>query len=769
MTQMTQASGGGGAGTGGRSGGACVRRRDRAAIERAGVRGEWVIANGLGGFAMGTWAGIPARRYHGALIAAERPPVERANLVAGFGEDLVLLDASGEEAGRVHLCPAHFAGHDDRACVNPHLTSFETGPGYARWMLEGSTSKGVAWRVVKTLTVIHGRNASDIHWEAHLEGASSGGARLEIRPLLALRDFHGLNDLPTESEREVIGVRTLGASGVVAVSGGHGVHLHGRGRAEGEGAEGVWARFEEAEAWWRGVEYLLEWERGQDCVEDLFCPGVFSVERDGAGTLSLGVFASVDAAEPSDAEAERRRARDRAARLGAGVIEHAGCPVNAEDAGRLAALAWAGDAFVVRRGAHGAKGAEAAGEHGAGAGGVSVIAGYPWFADWGRDTMICLPGLLLDVGRTEEALGVLATFGAARKDGVIPNRFDDYGGAPHYNTVDASLWYLHASCAWLSRTGDRDRFASLLLPACTDIARWYRRGTMHGIGVDPGDGLVMAGDASTQLTWMDAQRDGVTFTPRYGKAVEINALWIHGLRALAAAVERSGLHGEDLTRIAEWRRWADEASASFARLFWNEEGGWWFDTLRPEGRGTRRHWVPVAEHRPNQVFAMSLAHGPVHGEKGEARATALGRARRALDAVRAGLVVAEGLRTLDPNDAHYKGSFWGPLFDRDAAYHQGTVWPWLMGSYVEAELRLGEAEGRGAEAATEGRRALAGLLGELDGWYPGTIAEVFDGDPTPGPRGRPRWPAGCIAQAWSVAETLRALRLVARVEGGVGL
>jgi len=712
-----------------------VYHKDRAELAREGLRGEWVLTNGLGGFAMGTWANTPTRRYHGVLIAAERPPVERALLLSGFGEDLVLT--SGGASARVHLLGMHFADHADRLDVHPLLTDFETGPGYARWSFRGEIESGgrvIPWRATKALTMVHGRNAADVDYVVEADGADR--VRLELRPLLGLRDFHKLNDREVEAERPTIGVRTLpgadggaAAGGVVAVSGGHGVHLHARA-----------ARFTEAPEWWRGVEYVREWERGQDCVEDLFSPGVFVAE--GAGRIEAGVFASMDAEPPADAGAERARWAERAADLGDRAC--AGLETVAPDDERsLRRLGAASDAYVVAR-----QGVDVLGDRG-----VSVIAGYPWFSDWGRDTMICLPGLFLELGRLDEAFGVLATFGAHVRDGVIPNRFDDYGGEPHYNTVDASLWYLHAACAWAEASGREAEFRQTLLPACLEIVRYYRNGTMHGIGADPNDGLVTAGDEDTQLTWMDAQRDGVTFTPRHGKAVEINALWIHGLRVLARRIGSS-----DGDRAQELRRWADQASASFAELFWNESRGCWYDTLRPTGSGRGRRWKPVDEARPNQVFAMSLEHGPIHGERGEAQAAALERARRAMALVERELLTDKGLRTLSPKDADYRGAFWGPLFERDAAYHQGTVWPWLTGAYAEAVLRLG-----GPEAPAKARAALAGIEAELEGWTPGAIAEVFDGDDAPaGGRGRPRWPAGCIAQAWSVAETLRAWRLVAR-------
>jgi 4-alpha-glucanotransferase len=359
--------------------------------------------------------------------------------------------------------------------------------------------------------------------------------------------------------------------------------------------------------------------------------------------------------------------------------------------------------------------------------GVSVIAGYPWFSDWGRDAMISLPGLLLATERFDEALGVLQTFARAQRRGLIPNRFDDYGGENHYNTVDGSLWFVHACAAYLRASGDREGFDSLV-PACLRVILAYEQGTDYDIAMDPADGLIRAGNEHTQLTWMDAQRGGITFTPRHGKAVEINALWFNALTLLAEALP-------DHDACARLSTLAERAGASFVRAFVNPGSGL-LDCLTPTDEG----WEADTSVRPNQIFAASLPHSPL----------SLEQRREVVRVVRERLLTPVGLRTLDPSDPAYRGRYEGDLMARDAAYHNGTVWPWLLGAYAEAVMR---ADGFSERSRAEAGDALRPLIAWLEsGWSPAQLPEIFDGDETPD---APREPDGCPAQAWSVAETLR--------------
>ncbi|MEM1330979.1 MAG: amylo-alpha-1,6-glucosidase [Planctomycetota bacterium] len=732
-----------------------VFTREGDTLGRAQVRDEWVLTNGLGGFAMGTIAGVNTRRYHGMLIAATQPPVGRVMLLNQVHERLVIGNEGEDGAAEFFLSLFHFAGGDDRALRHPYLVRFERGRS-VRWTFHLPTCAGLV-KVQRELRFHRDCNACEVTYRVETPGLA---ARLELRPLIALRDFHGLREAPNQPEHErileaegspledahmFVGKRATGigtadsdapaietafrTTGEIDLrAGDHGMLLSSRGAQYTRDAQDF-----------RGIEYWRELDRGQDCLEDLHSPAVYTATSEPGSALVASILArqiGPDGDRPGPESQLEPRERERLATLVRNTLERArafdAVPEDADadrDRRDLARLALASDDFVVRRGPAGAHA------------GVSVIAGYPWFADWGRDTMISLPGLLIATGRDHEAGRVLSTFGRHRKHGVIPNRFDDNTGEAHYNTVDASLWFLHAACLYLDETGDRERFFDDLLPACEEVVGAYRDGTMFGIGVDHGDGLVTAGDASTQLTWMDAQRDGVTFTPRHGKAVEINALWYHGLRSLASAIESEFPRRADAMLNA-----ADAARGSFRELFWNTDLGCCHDTLTPAGR----QWKPVRDVRPNQVFAVSLAHSPLDTVQ----------RRGVVRVVRERLLTPFGLRTLDPRHPEYRARFRGPLFERDAAYHNGTVWPWLIGPYAEAVLRVGEF---GPLAIEEARRAIRPLLDSIDGHCPGTVAEVYDGE---GTSGDPQRPDGCMAQAWSVAEPLRVLAMIRRAGAG---
>ncbi len=672
------------------------------------VRREWMLANGLGGFAMGTVLGVPTRRYHGLLVAAMSPPVLRMLMLAAI-DDVVVLDPLGALGAPTEhrLTRFHFASAPDRPCLHPSLVRFEKQDA-VRWTFElPAPGGGGAVRIVKTVELAEGRNAVRVRYDLP-EGVD---ARLELRPLVALRDFHALltpHD-PPATVRDLPG--PSGAPGLLVTRQDLGLHMTCRGAD----------LFEHDPATWRGVELLVERERGLDDREDWFCPGAFAASGPGVVELTATTDATGPEGWQDGREARRRRRR--------GMVESvlAAAPTGADGRARtrLAQMAAAADAFVVRR-------------VGSGAGRTSVIAGYPWFADWGRDTMISLPGLLLATGRHAEAFDVLRTFAGAQRRGLIPNRFDDHAGPAHYNTVDASLWFVHACVAWLRATGDRARFLGELRPACERVVRAYLEGTDYGIRVDPSDGLVAAGTPDTQLTWMDAKRDGVVFTPRHGKPVEINALWVHALRSLSLAIAPT-----DPASAAELAETADRAARSFRAAYLGGPLGGLTDCLTPEpgARGVR--WVPSAELRPNQVFAASLEHAPLDAPD----------RRAVVHAVRARLLTPAGLRTLSPEDPKYRPVYLGPLFGRDGAYHNGTVWPWLLGPFCEALMR---SEGFSPASRAEAADRLLALADAVDSVSLGQIPEVADAEPLAD--GAHRFD-GCPAQAWSVAETLRVLTM----------
>ena len=347
-----------------------------------------------------------------------------------------------------------------------------------------------------------------------------------------------------------------------------------------------------------------------------------------------------------------------------------------------------------------------------------------------RDPLFSLPGLLVVPERFDEAMGVLRTLAGARRNVLMPDRVADYAGYSHYNAVNASRWFVRACCEYLRTSGDRAGFDGLV-PACLDVIASYERGTDYEIGMDPGDGLIAAGNETTQLTWMDAQRGGITFTPRHGKAVEINALWYNALGSLGEALRES-----DSAASARLLALSARAGESFNAMFVRIRSGL-VDHLTP---GQAGGWAPDESVRSNQIFAASLPHSPLSATQ----------RRDVVRVVRERLLTPVGLRTLDPDDPEYRGRYEGDLMARDAAYHNGTVWPWLLGPYAEAVMRV---DGFSGASRAEAGDALRPLIAWLDaGWSPGQLPEIFDGDDAPD---APREPDGCPAQAWSVAETLR--------------
>jgi predicted glycogen debranching enzyme len=353
-----------------------------------------------------------------------------------------------------------------------------------------------------------------------------------------------------------------------------------------------------------------------------------------------------------------------------------------------------------------------------------VIAGYPWFGDWGRDTMIALPGLALATGRFAEANQVLRTFARYISQGMLPNRFPDQGEAPEYNTVDATLWLFQAVRAYQAASGDR-RLVDDLLPALGDVLDWHERGTCYGIQVDPADGLLRSGAPGAALTWMDVRIDGQPWTPRAGKAVEVNALWHSALCAFAGFLAE-----RDDPRALGYRQRSARVHASFRARFWRPDLGYLADVVDLPGGGDD------LALRPNQVLAVSLPDPLLDQRQARAVVQAVGRA----------LWTSNGLRSLAPDHPRYRGAYGGPPQERDRAYHDGTVWSWLLGPYAEAHLRV-----FGDPAAA--RAILQPLADHLQDAGLGSVSEILDGDP-------PHAPRGCPAQAWGVAEALRLWRLL---------
>ena len=644
--------------------------RDVCADYARSSRLEWLETNGTGGFAMGTVAGAGTRRYHGALVAALRPPAERHVLLAKV-EEVALLDgvevplSVNQYSGTLYP-----RGHE-------RLVEFRLDP-FPTWVYEAGCT-----RVEKSLFLVQGEQTVVIQWRA------SRPCRLRVQPLLAFRDFHAL----THANQALVGKATerVGPGGrrvsIQPYPGLPALHLHHSG-----------GPFVEDGTWHLRLEYLEELERGLDFQEDLWRPGSMELElAPGAPAWLVATTSDVaplDAAAVAGLEAaERGRRRSRFADP------------------TLARLDLAAEQFLVR---------DSEGQ-------PTVIAGYPWFSDWGRDTMIALPGLLVARGRLDEARAVIERFLAWSDDGVIPNRFPDGPGEPEYNTADATLWMFLAVHAWLRAGGDRAFLRDQFYPAALEILGAWERGSRHGLRVDPRDGLLIAGAPGSQLTWMDAKVGDWVVTPRHGKAVEINALFYNALRLMERWSRHLGLAAD----TERFRHQAGAFESAFYRAFWNGRRGWLNDVVRDDGVDDRL--------RPNQIIALSLPFPLLTPSQGCA----------VVEAVERQLLTPLGLRTLAPGEPDYRPHYTGGRLERDGAYHQGTAWPWLLGPFARAYLTVHQDDDAAYDRC---RQLFAALEAHLHDGALGTVGEIFEG-------AAPHRAVGAPAQAWSVAEALQVLAL----------
>ncbi len=700
--------------------------------QKLGFDSEWVLPDGLGGFAMGSIAGVGMRRYHGLLCVSLSPPVCRVMLLNALDESIHI--PGGGHCGcdlDVRLSGFQFADQDP-LIEHPYLTEFTKSADSCQWLYSIPTQIGRV-QIRKTLSIADGGGGCRVEYAIESGITSDDEIAIEIRPLVSMRDFHQLNapgtvqidDFRTESTQVSTTIIRDGFDSELAV-GGIGFDWH------------------ESASIWRNVRYCHETDRGQDDLEDLYNPGVFRTKVPSRSTKVLSIEAGRPARRtgfkaggpvrrtgfldsqrktPLGEPGHRDGSITKHTRIRSAIdhaLEAAGNPTDPTLRDAIAKLAQASDDFIVKR-------ATDTGDS------VSVLAGYPWFSDWGRDTMIALPGLMLTTGRYDQALQTLHTFAGAIEHGLIPNRFDDAGGASHYNTVDASLWFIHACWQWAQATGKAlDR---ALIDACDAIIDAYIAGTINHIGLDEDDGLVFAGDANTQLTWMDALRDGVAFTPRHGKAIEINALWINALEARAMMDDSR----DELTNRAT------QARESIIKRMAQGPGGGLVDCITREHAVRHSRWISSDELRPNQIFALSL---PMVNLPDAIQ-------KRSLAAVTGALLTPVGLRTLDPGNPNYCPHYTGSMTDRDRAYHNGTAWPWLLGPYCEAMLRVKSFD---VDSRKGVQAIMLGLVSKMDSDAAGQLFEIYDAEPT---NGRYR-PQGCMAQAWSVSEALRVLVLSCR-------
>jgi len=693
---------------------------------------EWLLANGTGAYAMGTAAGVPTRRYHGLLVAATQPPVGRVVLLSNVIERLE-LHGDDDAQTTLELSTLGFPGEDDSRLYAPPghavLRAFERGLHVA-WRYQWGQVK-----VTRTLRLHWKRQAATVSYDIELPEEAAVDAVLRVTPLVAMRDFHAvMGDVPDVP----FDVR-LGDNDDTAVirRGDLAMTLRCRG-----------TRFRGPQDWWRNVHYPIDARRGQGDREDLFAPGCYEVQLEAGRnhTRCLTVALGDAPAEPAQDDHARARhllpmleaihADAPAPRIAAQAArpkkrqakakaDHVTLQESEDDDRMRRALVIAADDFVVDRAFDGQTLS-------------TILAGYPWFADWGRDTFIALPGLLLETRRFNEARQVLEVFARSIRNGLVPNRFDDYSDAQaHYNTVDASLWFVHAAMEYVHATGDEPTFMDLLSNAAQAVLDAYAQGTDNGIHMDE-DGLIAAGDEGTQLTWMDAAIGHTVFTPRHGKAVEINALWHHALVGMSRLLDE-----HDPKTSQRYAKWARRAEKSFGEVFWSERWDRLIDHVTPDGRGG---WTPDWSLRPNMVFATSLEHSPLQASKRQP----------VLAAVEHALLTPFGLRTLPPDDPAYHPHYHGAQFERDEAYHQGTVWPWLIGAYAEGVLRAGQFSAKSRAAAFAAVRPLIQqMLGDPATHCP-TIGQLYEIHEA----AAPHRPVGTPAQAWSVAEVLRIVRLI---------
>lgn len=639
---------------------------------------EWLEADGLGGFASGTVSGLRMRRYHGLLVAATTPPAGRTMLVNG-------VEAWIETpAGRVTLFPQRYAPgvvHPQRCA---EIISFTTEP-WPRWtwrLPDGS-------RLEHELFVPHGAAQCAMAWRLR---SASGPVALHVRPLISGRDYHALHheNPDLQFDAEVTGQRVRWRP--------YGVHPPIEAVSSGA--------YRHEPVWYRQFLYEQEQRRGFDCVEDLASPGVFTFD------LARGEAALIFRAGEAEA-AEREKSSRTAAELMRGLAA-----VERLRRSRFASpLDRAADAYLAQRGSR-----------------RTIIAGYPWFADWGRDTFIAMRGLCIASGRLEEAESILLGWAETVSQGMLPNRFPDSSsssaaGPPEFNSVDASLWYVIAVHEFFEAAQRADlvlneRAIAILRRAVCEIVAGYAGGTRYGIRAD-GDSLLAAGERGQQLTWMDARVGDREITPRIGKPVEVQALWINALW-IAGRFER------------QWMDLCVKARAAFERRFWNDERGCLYDVVDVDHAAG----AVDASVRPNQIFAVGGL--PLQVIEGE-------RAPRIVERVERDLLTPLGLRSLSPHEPGYAARYEGGPHERDAAYHQGTVWPWLIGPFVEAWVRV---HGGDAAARREARqRFLRPLMAHLNSAGLGHISEIADAE-------APHEPRGCPFQAWSLGELLRLQRSV---------
>lgn len=633
-----------------------------------GIQKEWLLTNGIGGYASSTIIGANTRRYHGLLIASLNPPVQRHLALSKIDETIDI-------GSRSYNLYSFSSGEFVMKGFN-HLQRFLSEP------LPTFVYSIEDVRIEKTICMVYGENSVIVHYHV-----INGSSRLKLRltPLVNFRDYHNNSSKShmrftqrSYNEGTVINPYDLDTE----------INLYCRGQ-----------RFTQRDnCWFENMEYAVERERGLPFSEDHYIPGCFDMDIYENEEKHITLSASVEKDRMySDGLFLIEKECLRKKRL----IDQAGY-----DDEFACSLVAAADNFIAYR-----KSID----------GKTIIAGYPWFTDWGRDAMISFCGLTLVTARFDDARQILYAFSRYIRHGLIPNMFPDAGQEPSYNSVDAALWYFEAVNAFIEYTGDYEFIKNNIYDSLKDILHSFMTGTIFNIGMDA-DFLVYAGDRETQLTWMDAKIGSYAFTPRHGKAVEINALWYNALRVME---KLAGGYREDSSFYTDI---AAKIKESFCKCFWNEKDNCLFDVVCGDVRDD--------SIRPNQILAAGLSYPVLDNDM----------ARAVVEKVWKELYTSYGLRSLSQGSAYYRGTYHGDQYNRDSAYHQGTVWVWPMGQFITAFVR---AFGKCGKYAVIAASFIEPFKDHLNDACIGSISEIFDGN-------EPLIPRGCFAQAWSVGEILRA-------------
>lgn len=631
----------------------------------AAIQNEWLETNGLGGWAGSSVIGCNTRRYHGLLVAATKPPAERNVLLSKLDETIITGDQRFELGVNDYGNTIHPRGND-------YLRSF-TKELFPQWTYEVN---GIQLR--KTIAMIHGENTVVVIYDV-LKARKAFS--MELLPLMAGRFYHSLQHVSPQMHWDAVfnnGTFHNKPDGILDVY----INIPG-------------SVYRHEPRWFNNFNYAVEKYRGQDFTEDLFNHGIFTIQLKKGDSFGI-IISDTDPAEKNAHDLLAKESLRRQALLkdqpGDETIQQ---------------LVLAADQFIVKRGDDL----------------KTIIAGYHWFTDWGRDTMISLPGLCLGTGRFDDAKKIIAAFAKVVDRGMLPNRFQDNGEAPEYNNVDGTLWYFIAVYKYLLATNDKQFVLEEILPVLKNIIDWHFKGTRYNIHADE-DGLLYSGEEGVQLTWMDARIGDWVVTPRRGKPVEIQALWYNALMIYENLLT---LNHEEIPAAGILEK-AALVKRSFTEQFWYTAGNYLYDVIDGDNKDSSL--------RPNQLFAISLPFQLINGKK----------AKAVLKIVTEKLYTPVGLRSLPADDERYVPVYGGDAWHRDSSYHQGTVWSWLLGAYTDCVMKLGSKDPKG-----KSKKLLKAFAYHLNEACIGTVSEIFDAE-------APHHPRGCVAQAWGVGELLRVIK-----------